>query len=155
VGAVFLEERNHEDFHRAELLSFFGDQRGEGQSSWLTELNTARFSKSHAFLKSWDLPVLRRRLDELAEIMAHERLLAERVALAEQLAREREEVISYVEAQEATIRQARLNDPYQRRQEALTVLQRRGELVPALKLEQVAGVKGRDGYDPDKWHVQL
>jgi len=73
---------------------------------------------------------------------------AERVALGEQLAREREKAIGYFEVQEAAvrqiaivnIRQARLADLYHRRQEALTALQRRGESVPGLKLEQVAVV---------------
>jgi superfamily II DNA or RNA helicase/predicted transcriptional regulator len=147
-----LKITNDEGLHRAELLSLFVDRDGESHprlARWLSELDPMRFSQGYASLEGWDLPALRRRLDELAETMARERFLAERVALGQQLAREREKAIGYFEAQETAarqiaidnIRQARLADLYRRRQEALTALQRRGELVPDLRLEQVAVVE--------------
>jgi len=150
-----LKITNDEGLHRAELLSFFVDRDGESHprlarwQSGLSERDPTCFSQGYASLEDWDLPSLRFRLDELAEAMAHERFLAERVALGEQLAREREKAVGYFEAQETAvrqiaidnIRQARLADLYRRRQEALTALQRRGELVPDLELEQVAVVE--------------
>jgi len=149
-----LRITNDEGLHRAELLSFFADRDGESHPrlarwlSGLSERDPTRFTQGYGSLEDWDLPALRFRLDELAEAMAHERFLAERVALGEQLAREREKAVGYFKAQEAAvrqiaidnIRQARLTDLYRRRQEALTALQRRGELVPDLELEQVAVV---------------
>jgi hypothetical protein len=142
--------------HRTELLSFFVDSDGQSHprlARWLSELASERFTQGYAQLEGWDLPALRRRLDELAEAAAHERFLAERVALGEQLAREREKVVSYFQAQEAAarriaidnIRQARLTDLYRRRQEALAALQRRGELVPDLELEMVGVVRLEKG----------
>ncbi|MGA9350182.1 MAG: helicase-related protein [Anaerolineae bacterium] len=147
-----LKLTNHEGLHRTELLSFFVDREGRSHprmARWLSELAAERFAQGYASLDGWDLPALRRRLDELAEAAAHERFLAERVALGEQLAREREKVIGYYQAQEAAARQiaiinicqARLTDLYRRRQEALAALQRRGELVPDLELEMLGVVK--------------
>ncbi len=147
-----LKLTNHAGLHRTELLSFFVDRDGQSHpriARWLSDLSPERFAQGYAPLDGWDLPALRGRLDELAEAAAHERFLAERVALGEQLAREREKVVSYFQAQEAAarqiaiinIRQARLTDLYHRRQEALAALQRRGELVPDLELEMVGVVK--------------
>ena len=147
-----LKLTNHEGLHRTELLSFFVDRDGQSHprmARWLSELAPERFAQGYAQLEGWDLPALRRRLDELAEAAAHERFLAERVALGEQLAREREKVVGYYQAQEAAarqiaidnIRQARLADLYRRRQEALIALQRRGELVPDLELGMVGVVR--------------
>jgi len=150
-----LKITSDEGLHRAELLSLFVDRDGESHPrlarwlSGLSERDPTRFSQGYGSLEDWDLPSLRFRLDELAEAMAHERFLAERVALGEQLAREREKAVGYFEAREVAvrqiaidnIRQARLADLYRRRQEALTALQRRGELVPDLRLEQVAVVE--------------
>jgi len=147
-----LKLTSDEGLHRSELLSFFVDREGRSHprlARWLSELSPQRFAQGYASLEGWDLPALRRRLDELAEAAAHERFLAERVALGEQLAREREKVVGYYQAQEVAarqiaidnIRQARLTDLYRRRQEALTALQRRGELVPDLELEMVGVVR--------------
>ena len=153
VWALYtLRLTNDEGLHHTELLSFFVDREGQSHprlARWLSDLSPERFAQGYASLDGWDLPALRRRLDELAEAAAHERFLAERVALGEQLNREREKVLGYYQAQEAAarqiaidnIRQARLTDLYRRRQEALTTLQRRGELVPDLELEMVGVVR--------------
>jgi len=141
-----------EALYRTELLPFFVDREGQSHprlARWLSELDPAHFTQGYTTPAGWDFPLLRQRLDELAEAAAHERFLAERVALGEQLAREREKVIGYYQAQEAAarriaienIRQARLAGLYQRRQEALAALERRGKLVPDLNLEMMAIVR--------------
>jgi superfamily II DNA or RNA helicase len=152
IWAVYsLQMTNDEGTYRRELLSFLVDEAGESHpriARWLAELPAARFAQDYVSLESWDLPALHDRLDELAEAAAQERFLAERVALGEQLARERQKVIEYFKAQESAarqiaienIRQSRLKDLYQRRQEALDALQRGGELVPDLDLEMVSVV---------------
>ena len=153
VWALYsLRLTNDEGLHCAELLSFFVDRDGQSHprlARWLSVLAPERFAQGCASLDGWDLPALRRRLDDLAEVAARERFLSERVALGERLARERDKVIGYFEAQETAvrqiaidnIRQARLTDLYRHRQEALAALQRRGELVPDLTLEMVGVVR--------------
>ena len=147
-----LKLTNDEGLYRTELLSLFVDRDGLSHprlARWLSALAPDCFIQGYASLEGWGLPALRRRLDELAEAAARERFLAKRVALGEQLAHEREKLVGYFEAQEAAvrqiaidnIRQARLTDLHRRRQEALTALQRRGELVPDLELEMVGIVR--------------
>jgi hypothetical protein len=147
-----LKLTNDEGLYRTELLSLFVDRDGLSHprlARWLSALAPDCFIQGYASLEGWGLPALRRRLDELAEAAARERFLAERVALGEQLAHEREKLLGYFEAQEAAvrqiaidnIRQARLTDLHRRRQEALAALQRRGELVPDLELEMVGIVR--------------
>jgi len=147
-----LRLTNNQGLHRMHLLSLFVD--GDGRNcprlaQWLSELAPERFNQDYVSLRDWNLSALRRRLDELAEAAAHEHFLADRVALGEQLAREREKLVSYFKAQEDAfrriaidnIRQARLAELYRHRQESLTGLQRRGELVPDLELEMIGVVR--------------
>lgn len=96
----------------------------------------------------WKSASLHLRFDELAEAAAHERFLAKQMALGEHSAREREKLVGYFEAQGTAfrriaidnIREARLADLYQHRQELLGALQRRGQLVPDLELAMLGVV---------------
>lgn len=147
-----LKLTNDEGLYRTELISLFMDREGQNRprlARWLSGLPSERFNQSYATLEGWDLPRLRCRLDELVEAAAHEYFLGERVRLGEQLAREREKLVGYFDAQAAAvrqiaidnIRQGRLADLYRRRQEVLAALQRREALVPNLELVMVGVVR--------------